>query len=110
MLERAFVQKLVRITTQRNSAGDIVRTGAADQVLYGRFREVSRLTKMNNREEIRSEAQAWFPPTTVINRGDILFTEDGEYYEVAKLAYARKLGSDTVEFLKISLEKHMDTV
>ena len=91
------------VTTATNVHGDQVETER--ESFPCRFREITELNSLNNREDISGyDALLWAEADVALEEGTVLLCE-GRYWRVDRLTKARTLGPD-VEFLKCLLEKH----
>lgn len=102
MLDRYLVQTCRKITPVRNVYGDYLYDGDYETINC-RFRHIMGVQRGNNREVVDTDAMVWFAPDEDINKGDIIFY-DSQYFQVERVNFARKLGSDVIEFIKCDLK------
>lgn len=102
MLSHTFEQTAQIITTTRNDDGDRLQT--ASKSIKCRFRWITELDRVSNREEIRSDALLWTDPDQPISEGTIIKADDN-YFRVRRVTKARRLRGGKVHFLKYMLEK-----
>lgn len=69
------------------------------------FREINNLDVGNiGREEESADAMAWFRPSETISEGDVLTCQD-KSYRIIQVIQARRLGEETIQFIKTFLER-----
>ena len=101
MLEEYLVQTCYIVTTTRNTYGDYVLSSTTQEAC--RFRYITTTRRESHNEVDDSDAMIWLIPSTVARVRSIIKFED-VYYQVERINKARKLGSDTVEFVKCDLK------
>lgn len=109
MLEPYFVQQVTKMALKRSSYGDLISDpNGEDEVMYCRIRPFVESARFDavNEEERMPVMIAWFSPTANVNPNDIFLWEGG-YYEVVRVREARRLGGSKIQFLKVSLNKHV---
>lgn len=102
MLSQHFVQTCRKITPVRNAFGDYLYNGDYETINC-RFRYSMGVQRGTNQEVVDTDAMVWFEPNEDISKGDILYY-DGQYFQIEKIMYARRLGSEVVEFKKCNLK------
>lgn len=102
MLESYLVQTCRKITPVRNNFGDYLYDGTYEE-LSCRFRHIMGVERGNNQELTDTDAMAWFANGSGVGKGDILYF-DGQYFQVQRVNFARKLGSNNIEFIKCDLK------
>lgn len=103
MIAHTLQQTATLYTTSRDRYGDQVAT--ASTTIKCRFRWITELDQLGNREELRSDALLWTSPTEAVKEGTILKFED-DFFRVKRVTQARRLIGNKVEFIKCLLEKH----
>ena len=103
MLQHAMEQTASLITTTRNQDGDQILSSTQD--FKCRFRWITELDNISNREEMRSDALIWVQPDTDIQEDNII-KFDGDNFRVRKVTQARRLRGNKVYFLKCLLDKY----
>lgn len=103
MLQHAMEQTASLITTTRNDDGDQILSSTQD--FKCRFRWITELDNISNREEMRSDALLWVQPSTDIQEDNII-KFDGDNFRVRKVTQARRLRGNKVYFLKCLLDKY----
>lgn len=103
MLAHAMAQEAEIVKTSRNKYGDFIVTSS--ETITCRFRVITELDLIGNREEMRSDALMWVRPDEDIAENTIVYY-DGEYYKVQRVVEARRLRGGTVEFKKCLMEKY----
>lgn len=111
MLGHAFTQSVQLIPTVIDGYRNVVYDSGSYTTIKCKFRNILSIDYSGgtNIEGITSDAMAWFAPDTVIQKGDIIIA-DGDYFRVEKIVKARKMVDATVQFLKVSLQKHKQVV
>lgn len=101
MLEGYLVQTCRIVTVGRNLFGDsIIASSVAENC---RFRNIPTIRRTTNQEVNDTDALVHLAPNSSITKDKyILF--DGVYYQPERIIYARKLGSDTIEFIKVEVK------
>lgn len=97
MLDSYFVQQCEVIATTRNDFGDEVK--GATTTLNCRWRDITQIRRGSHQDTSDADALVHFAPDTAVERGSILKYND-EYYQVEQITYARRLGEDTIQFIK----------
>lgn len=103
MLEHAYVTEALKIVVERNAYGDFSDDGGAT-LYHCRFREETQQVTNNKMEEVTTDAMAHFPPTVPIEENDV-FKINGLYYRVIKKRDCRRLGENTIQFIKVMFLK-----
>lgn len=103
MLEHTFEQTCYLVSTKRNKYGDIDMEGS--EAVSCRFRKITELDKMNNREDIRADAWLWVRAGELVEEGGVVRFED-EYYRIKRVLEARRLRGNKVFFKKCLLDKY----
>jgi hypothetical protein len=103
MLQHAMEQTASLINTTRNDDGDQILSSTQD--FKCRFRWITELDGVSNREEMRSDALLWVQPSTDIKEDNII-KFDGDNFRVRKVTQARRLRGNKVYFLKCLLDKY----
>lgn len=102
MLEKYLVQTCEKLVTTFSKRGDKVLSSAV--LLSCRFREIDKFNRANHQDYADADAMLWLALNASVAEGDII-RFDGAYYQIEKINKARKLGSDTVEFIKCELTR-----
>lgn len=97
MLENYFIQSCEVIATTRNDFGDEVE--GVTETLACRWRDITQVRRGSHEDTSDADALVHFAPDTTVVRGSIL-KYNGEYYQVEQITYARRLGEETVQFVK----------
>lgn len=97
MLDGYFVQSCDVVSTTRNDFGDEVEGVTA--TLACRWRDITQVRRGSHEDTSDADALVHFAAGTAVERGSIL-KYNGEYYQVEQITFARKLGSDVIEFIK----------
>ena len=105
MLNQNFTTKAYKITTGANGFGE--RTILTSPEIYIRFREILGTERSNKMEAPNCDAMAWAKPGDNLNKNDIIKVND-VCYKVEKATYAKKLGSEIVQFIKCELNVYKE--
>lgn len=97
MLDGYLVDSCELITTSRNDFGD--ETEGVTQTLACRWRDITLTRRGNHEDTSDASSLVHFAPTAPVHRGAIL-KYLGEYYQVEKITFARRLGEMEVQFIK----------
>lgn len=105
IVSHLFNASATKLTSKTNKFGEVVLSPGSTAYPC-RFRETGgdTLEHNPNRDQINSDAQAWFDPGTPIAVGDIV-SIDSEHWRVQTVQECRGAAS-TVEFLKMFLERY----
>lgn len=105
LLDHALTQTCVIVTHTLNAYGERVQdsTRSADC----RFRWITELNHVTNREDIRSDAMLWLKSDEEVEEGTIVEV-DNALFRIQTIIKARRLQGDTVYFKKCLLEKQTD--
>lgn len=101
MLEKWFVNTITIAKVTRNSYGDIVPSSQITTT--GLLRDNITIVLNDNKEETDTDAMAWFPADTDIDKGDILYCES-QAYRAIKVVRGKRGGSASVLFNKCYLQ------
>lgn len=107
MLNHIMEQVCSLIETNYNEDGDLIYKDSEE--IACRFRWITDLDNLNNRESIRSDAMLWVKPNVDIKEGSVIKFND-EYFRVRQLIEARRLRGETVYFKKCLLDKQASGV
>lgn len=91
------------IKATQNKYGDQVLDSTEE--IKCRFRWITELQHVSNREELQSDALLWTAGDENIDEGTII-KFDGEYFRVMRVTEARRLRGDTVYFKKCLMNKY----
>ena len=98
MLERYLVTPVQLVKTTRDVHGDLVYANSADTI-YCRILDHIEIMTNDRKEQVQTDAIAWFGATAGVEMGDVL--KDGDsWYRVAKLVKAKRGGENQVLFIK----------
>lgn len=97
MLDGYLVDSCELITTGRNDYGDEIE--GVTQTLACRWRDITLVRRGNHEDTSDASSLVHFAPDAPVERGSIL-KYNGEYYQVQKITFARRLGEMTVQFIK----------
>lgn len=101
MLERYLVQTCEIVTTIRSEWGDYVLQDTIEEPC--RFRVITTTRRETHRETDDSDAMIWLASDSSVDiRSIVKF--DGIYYQIERINKARKLGGNTIEFIKCDLK------
>lgn len=103
MLNHALEQDCYIVSTTYNDDGDLVYTDK--EAIKCRFRWITDLDNVTNREEIRSDAMLWVKPSENVSEGTIIKFKD-DYFRVSQITEARRLRGDQIYFFKCLLDKY----
>lgn len=104
MINHILVQSCDIVTITRNKFSDYVAT--AYTPIACRWREMRAIRRGNHAElsvTDRDFKQVWFAAGAAVAPGTILRFE-GIFYEITELLKARRLGSNTVQFIKCEVK------
>jgi hypothetical protein len=104
MLTNRFVQSCTIVKKQYNEYSDPIYSSGVTE--YCRLRKISKTDRVSHGVEDSfddSDAVLWLKPNTSAKVGDVVIYES-ETYEIDKFNEARKLGSNTIEFIKCGLK------
>jgi hypothetical protein len=102
MLNHALEQTCSLIETTYNDDGDLIYSNSEE--IACRFRWITDLDVLNNRESIRSDAMLWVKAGENIVEGSVIKFND-EYFRVRQLIEARRLRGEQIYFKKCLLDK-----
>lgn len=102
MLNHTMEQVCLLVETSYNDDGDLVYNSSKE--IPCRFRWITDLDKLNNRESIRADAMLWVKAEENIIEGSVIKFND-EYFRVRQLIEARRLRGETIYFKKCLLDK-----
>lgn len=97
MLENYFVDSCELVTQAENDYGDTIE--GVTQTLPCRWRDITLVRRGNHEDTSDASSLVHFPPTAPVHRGATLKYQ-GEYYQVEKITFARRLGEMEVQFIK----------
>lgn len=97
MLEGYLVDSCELITTSRNDYGDEIE--GVTQTLPCRWRDITLVRRGSHEDTSDANSLVHFAPDAPVHRGAIL-KYNGEYYQVETITLARRLGENTVQFIK----------
>jgi len=101
MLDGYFVDSCELVTTQRNDYGDEIE--GVTQTLACRWRDITMVRRGSHMDTNDSNVLVHFAPTAPIVRGSVV-KHDGEYFQVERITFAKRLGETTVQFIKCELK------
>lgn len=90
----------------RNAYGDYTANTYTQMPCH--FRYINEVVTSVPNETFQSDAMAWFEPDADVQEQDLLYI-DNTFFRVEKLIRARKLRSNSVQFIKCWLQKHHGT-
>lgn len=101
MLENYLIQTCNIIAVIRNEYSDyVLGTRTAEAC---RFRFISTMRRETHNEVSDSDAMIWLAPSSSVVLGSIIEFEN-VFYQVERINKARRLGEDTVQFIKCDLK------
>ena len=104
MITHLLIQDAKIYTQTQDKHGDQDLSNAVD--VKCKFRYITELDKTTVGEGLTaSDAIIWFDPDVAVSEGSIILVDEG-YWRVNRLIKARKMSSETVEFLKAFVVKH----
>jgi hypothetical protein len=107
MLNHAMEQTAYIIETSYNDDGD--QEFVSSDTIACRFRWITELDNLDNREEIRSDALLWIKPDEDVNEGTIIKFDD-DYFRVKRVIEARRLRGNQVYFKKCLMDKYAEGI
>lgn len=102
MLDQYLIQLCDLVSTTRNEYGDYIDSDYAISIPC-RFRDIQTMKQGNNQELNDSDAMLWVAANSGVVRGSIIRFE-GFTYQVERITPARRLGEETIQFLKCDLK------
>lgn len=97
MLAHAMVDECELIGVEQDDFGDMVQEST--ETLPCRWRNITLVRRGSHQDGSDSDSLVHFQPDAPVYRGAILKYQ-GEYYKVDAITYAKKIASNTVEFIK----------
>jgi len=103
MINHFLKHTIYKFTATKSKYGDIEYSGDGTEI-KGWIRENAEVVRSQNAETINCDAMAWFKPDEGLREDDIIKFGDS-YYRIKKMIYARRLGSNRINFLKALLQR-----
>jgi hypothetical protein len=103
MLNHAMEQTAYLIETSYNDDGD--QEFVSKESIKCRFRWITDMDVLTNREDLRSDAMLWVKSDEDVSEGTIIRVGD-DYFRIRRIVEARRLRGSTIYFKKCLLDKY----
>lgn len=106
-IDNHLKQSATKYVTTRNVFGDdVIGAATATKCLY---QDISTLSASQaNKYDVSTSGILWFGAAENVKKGDIYKLDDGNYYKVQSITYARTRVTDNgIKFIKCAVSKTM---